>query len=72
MRANDALQLLANRPPSTGKKPPRYPTTTALRMGRLAVDQASKGTVRNPTHFVLAFGDGSGALTAPARRLKSF
>jgi predicted N-acetyltransferase YhbS len=30
-------------PASTGKKLPRYPTVPAVRMGRLAVDQAFKG-----------------------------
>ncbi len=38
-----ASLLLANLPPSTGKKLPRYPTVPAVRMGRLAVDQAFKG-----------------------------
>jgi ribosomal protein S18 acetylase RimI-like enzyme len=35
--------LLAELPASTGKKLPRYPTVPAVRMGRLAVDQAFKG-----------------------------
>lgn len=35
--------LLADLPVSTGKKLPRYPTVPAVRMGRLAVDQAFKG-----------------------------
>jgi len=35
--------LLADLPASTGKKLPRYPTVPAVRMGRLAVDQAFKG-----------------------------
>lgn len=35
--------LLADLPPSSGKKLPRYPTVPAVRMGRLAVDQAFKG-----------------------------
>jgi ribosomal protein S18 acetylase RimI-like enzyme len=35
--------LLANLPSSTSKKLPRYPTVPAVRMGRLAVDQAFKG-----------------------------
>ncbi len=34
---------LADLPASTGKKMPRYPTVPAVRMGRLAVDQAFKG-----------------------------
>ena len=34
---------LADLPASTGKKLPRYPTKPAVRMGRLAVDQAFKG-----------------------------
>lgn len=38
-----ASLLLANLPNSTGKKLPRYPTVPAVRMGRLAVDQAFKG-----------------------------
>lgn len=38
-----ASLLLADLPPSTGKKLPRYPTVPAVRMGRLAVDQAFKG-----------------------------
>lgn len=35
--------LLADLPASTGKKLPRYPTVPAVRMGRLAVDQAFRG-----------------------------
>lgn len=35
--------LLTDLPASTGKKLPRYPTVPAVRMGRLAVDQAFKG-----------------------------
>lgn len=35
--------LLADLPASSGKKLPRYPTVPAVRMGRLAVDQAFKG-----------------------------
>jgi ribosomal protein S18 acetylase RimI-like enzyme len=35
--------VLADLPTSTGKKLPRYPTVPAVRMGRLAVDQAFKG-----------------------------
>lgn len=38
-----ASLLLADLPASTGKKLPRYPTVPAVRMGRLAVDQAFKG-----------------------------
>jgi ribosomal protein S18 acetylase RimI-like enzyme len=38
-----ASLLLADLPTSTGKKLPRYPTVPAVRMGRLAVDQAFKG-----------------------------
>ena len=38
-----ASLLLADLPASTGKKLPRYPTVPAIRMGRLAVDQAFKG-----------------------------
>lgn len=39
-----ASLLLANLPAtSTGKKLSRYPTIPAVRMGRLAVDQAFKG-----------------------------
>jgi ribosomal protein S18 acetylase RimI-like enzyme len=38
-----ASLLLADLPVSTGKKLPRYPTVPAVRMGRLAVDQAFKG-----------------------------
>lgn len=38
-----ASLLLTNLPVSTGKKLPRYPTVPAVRMGRLAVDQAFKG-----------------------------
>jgi ribosomal protein S18 acetylase RimI-like enzyme len=38
-----ASLLLANLPASTGKKLPRYPTVPAVRMGRLAVDQAFRG-----------------------------
>lgn len=38
-----ASLLLADLPPSIGKKLPRYPTVPAVRMGRLAVDQAFKG-----------------------------
>ena len=38
-----ASLLLADLPPSTGKKLPRYPTVPTVRMGRLAVDQAFKG-----------------------------
>ena len=37
-----ASLLLADLPASTGKKLPRYPTVPAVRMGRLAVDQAFK------------------------------
>ena len=37
-----ASLLLADLPPSIGKKLPRYPTVPAVRMGRLAVDQAFK------------------------------
>ncbi|CAN7518443.1 GNAT family N-acetyltransferase [Caballeronia sp. LjRoot34] len=32
--------LLAELPASVGKKPPRYPSVPAVRVGRLAVDQA--------------------------------
>lgn len=35
--------LLSDLPPEIGKKLPRYPTVPAVRMGRLAVDQAFKG-----------------------------
>ncbi len=35
--------LLADLPASTGKKLPRYPSVPAVRMGRLAVDQALQG-----------------------------
>lgn len=35
-----ASLLLTDLPVSTGKKLPRYPTVPAVRMGRLAVDQA--------------------------------
>ena len=38
-----ASLLLADLPASTAKKLPRYPTVPAVRMGRLAVDQAFKG-----------------------------
>lgn len=38
-----ASLLLADLPVTTGKKLPRYPTVPAVRMGRLAVDQAFKG-----------------------------
>lgn len=38
-----ASLLLADLPGSIGKKLPRYPTVPAVRMGRLAVDQAFKG-----------------------------
>ena len=38
-----ASLLLADLPPTIGKKLPRYPTVPAVRMGRLAVDQAFKG-----------------------------
>ena len=38
-----ATLLLADLPPNIGKKLPRYPTVPAVRMGRLAVDQAFKG-----------------------------
>ncbi|MBU6514043.1 MAG: GNAT family N-acetyltransferase [Betaproteobacteria bacterium] len=38
-----ASLLLADLPASTGKKLPRYPTVPAVRIGRLAVDQAFKG-----------------------------
>jgi GNAT superfamily N-acetyltransferase len=38
-----ASLLLADLPASTGKKLPRYPTVPAVRMGRLAVDQAFNG-----------------------------
>ena len=38
-----ASLLLADLQASTGKKLPRYPTVPAVRMGRLAVDQAFKG-----------------------------
>ena len=38
-----ASLMLADLPASTGKKLPRYPTVPAVRMGRLAVDQACKG-----------------------------
>ena len=38
-----ASMLLADLPASSGKKLPRYPTVPAVRMGRLAVDQAFKG-----------------------------
>lgn len=38
-----ASLLLADLPPSTGKKLPRYPSVPAVRLGRLAVDQAFKG-----------------------------
>ena len=35
--------LLADLPPETGKKLPRYPSVPAIRMGRLAVDENFKG-----------------------------
>ncbi|WP_414040012.1 GNAT family N-acetyltransferase [Acidithiobacillus sp. M4-SHS-6] len=38
-----ASLLLADLPVRTGKKLPRYPTVSAVRMGRLAVDQTFKG-----------------------------
>jgi GNAT superfamily N-acetyltransferase len=38
-----ASLLLGDLPDSIGKKLPRYPTLPAVRMGRLAVDQAYKG-----------------------------
>lgn len=38
-----ASLLLADLPASIGKKLPRYPTVPAVRMGRLAVDQAFEG-----------------------------
>lgn len=38
-----ASLLLADLPVGIGKKLPRYPTVPAVRMGRLAVDQAFKG-----------------------------
>ncbi|WP_213780619.1 GNAT family N-acetyltransferase [Caballeronia sp. dw_276] len=38
-----ASVLLAELPGATAKKLPRYPTVPAIRMGRLAVDQAFKG-----------------------------
>lgn len=38
-----ASVLLSDLPASTGKRLPRYPTVPAVRMGRLAVDQAYKG-----------------------------
>jgi ribosomal protein S18 acetylase RimI-like enzyme len=38
-----ASLFLADLPASTGKKLPRYPSVPAVRMGRLAVDQAFKG-----------------------------
>lgn len=38
-----ASLLLTDLPTSIGKKLPRYPTVPAVRMGRLAVDQAFKG-----------------------------
>ncbi len=38
-----ASLLLSDLPTSAGKKLPRYPTVPAVRMGRLAVDQAFKG-----------------------------
>ncbi len=38
-----ASLVLADLPASIGKKLPRYPTVPAVRMGRLAVDQAFKG-----------------------------
>jgi ribosomal protein S18 acetylase RimI-like enzyme len=38
-----ASLLLADLPDSVGKRLPRYPTLPAVRMGRLAVDQAFKG-----------------------------
>jgi len=38
-----ASLLLTDLPPNLGKKLPRYPSVPAVRMGRLAVDQAFKG-----------------------------
>ncbi|MDP2827070.1 MAG: GNAT family N-acetyltransferase [Sulfuricellaceae bacterium] len=38
-----ASLLLVDLPTSIGKRLPRYPTVPAVRMGRLAVDQAFKG-----------------------------
>lgn len=38
-----ASLVLADLPASTSKKLPRYPTVPAVRMGRLAIDQAFKG-----------------------------
>ena len=38
-----ASLMLADLPASIGKKLPRYPTVPAVRMGRLAVDQAFAG-----------------------------
>jgi GNAT superfamily N-acetyltransferase len=38
-----ASLMLADLPASIGKELPRYPTVPAVRMGRLAVDQAFRG-----------------------------
>lgn len=38
-----ASVLLADLPANIGKKLPRYPSVPAVRMGRLAIDQAFKG-----------------------------
>ena len=38
-----ASVLLADLPPEVGKKLPRYPSVPAVRLGRLAVDQAFQG-----------------------------
>lgn len=38
-----ASVMLSDLPPDIGKKLPRYPTVPAIRMGRLAVDQAYQG-----------------------------
>ena len=42
-RSASASLLLADLPVGIGKKLPRYPTVPAIRMGRLAVDQAFRG-----------------------------
>ncbi|WP_374328853.1 hypothetical protein [Azonexus sp.] len=63
-----ASLVLADLPASTGKKLPRYPTVPAIRMGRLAVDQAFKGQGRKATTRYRSNAHGDDRVSQAARQ----
>jgi len=65
-----ASLLLADLPPATAKKLPRYPSVPAVRMGRLAVDEGAAAFYRH--HAFIGMPDSPLTLFLPlatARRL---